>query len=250
MIQQGESLEALQEALGYRFTDPALLEAALVHESFANEREEDVQSYERLEFLGDSVLGLVVAGYLYERFPDLPEGRLAQIKATLVSTHHLAQRAREIGLGAHVRLGRGEQMSAGRKRVSLLADALEAVVGAVYLDGGFDASHGVVLKLLQDDMDLGEGLRRDFKSLLQEITQKHFKTLPEYHVMREEGPPHDRIFQVQVVFGGEALGEGTGPSKREASQEAAREALDKVRRGAPEWIRLMDQVPPNIDIGG
>lgn len=196
------------------------------------------------------MLGLVVAGYLYHRFPDLPEGRLAQIKAQLVSTAHLALKARELGLGAHVLLGRGEQLSAGRKRVSLLADALEAVVGAVYLDGGFEAAENLVLKFLQSDMDLGEGLRRDYKSLLQETTQKHFKTLPDYRVIKEEGPPHDRTFQVQVVFGGEVLGEGSGPSKREASQEAAREALDKVRRGAPEWIRLMDQVPPAIDIGG
>ena len=223
------NLDGLQEILGYRFADPGLLELALTHESYANERQGESGNNERLEFLGDAVLGLTVCRYLYDRHAHLPEGRLAQIKAHLVSTSYLARKARALDLGAFLLLGRGEDLSEGRSRKNVLADTLEALIGALYLDGDMDAAGPFILGLLQEAMDRKEGAQKDYKSLLQEHTQRLHKTLPEYHVTGEEGPPHDRVFLVQVDFLGETLGQGSGRSKREASQRAARQALELLR---------------------
>lgn len=225
----GPDLEGLQELLGYRFQDRSLLDLALTHESWANERQIDAGNNERLEFLGDSVLGLVVCRYLYDRHPGLPEGRMAQIKAHLVSTTYLARKAGSLDLGSYLRLGRGEVLSEGRTRKNVLADTLEALIGALYLDGGMEAARPFVLSLLQEAMDRMEGSQKDYKSLLQELTQRLHKSLPNYEVAAEEGPPHARTFLVRVDFLGEILGSGLGNSKREASQKAARQALEAMR---------------------
>lgn len=225
-------LDRLQDVLGHRFADRSLLELALTHESYANERQLDTGNNERLEFLGDAVLGLVVCQYLYERHRGLSEGRLAQIKAHLVSTSHLAREARAMNLGDYLLLGRGEDLSEGRSRRNVLADTLEAVIGALYLDGGLPVVQPFVLGLLQEAMDLMEGSQKDFKSLLQEHTQRLHKSLPRYLVVAEDGPPHDRMFRVEVDFLGEVLGTGAGRSKREASQKAAQQALEVLRRRA------------------
>lgn len=235
-------LDELQLNLGYCFQDHSLLQLALQHESYANEQAEGAHSNERLEFLGDAVLGMLVSSYLYHRHTDEPEGKLAQMKAFLVSTGHLAEKARGLELGGHVRLGRGEVLAEGRERVNLLADAYEALIGAVYLDGGLPAAEAVTMRHFREDMDDLSGARKDYKSLLQELTQRHFKALPIYEVVREEGPPHDRTFQVQVQFASHVLGEGSGRSKREASQKAAHQALEQAEEQSEVWQRLLDEL--------
>lgn len=225
----GDVRERLQERLGYRFRDPELLALALRHESSANESGEETFSNERLEFLGDSVLGLVVCDFLYRYYEAFPEGRLAQMKATLVSTEHLAEKARELDLGPCVELGRGEQ-EGSRDRANLLADTLEALLGAIHLEAGFEQAQKVILELFADELQAAQDLRRDYKSLLQEVTQRDFQCLPEYQVVDEIGPPHDRIFHVEVGLQGRNLGRGEGRSKREASQRAAEEALEKLQQ--------------------
>ncbi|MCA9796313.1 MAG: ribonuclease III [Candidatus Eremiobacteraeota bacterium] len=237
-------LAALEQRLGYSFVDRERLLLALTHESFVNEAEPAVESNERLEFLGDSVLGLVVASYLFKTYPELSEGDLARMKSHLVSTQHLAEIASGLELGDHLRLGRGELLTHGRKRRSLLADALEAVIGSVYLDGGFEPARQLVIRLLQEDMDNGLGLRKDYKSALQEWTQSHFKELPEYLVIREEGPPHERVFEVEVRFHDHRLGGGAGGSKRDASQVAAREALERIRNEEIRWQEWVENEEP------
>lgn len=218
-----KDLDALQELLEYRFNDPALLELALLHESYANENGLP-QSNERLEFLGDAVLGLAVSSYLFGRHAELSEGVLTKLRANLVSTRNLANRATLFGLGAYVKLGRGEEHSGGRERPNLQADLLEALVAAVYLDGGLEAASGLVFRLLGEDKD-DQTFRRDYKSQLQEYTARLRRQPPQYLLAEETGPPHRPIFRVQIDFEGRIVGEGTGPSKREAAQEAAREAL-------------------------
>jgi len=223
-VAQQIDLDTLQTRLGVRFNDPGLLRKALVHESFVNEYPHE-SSNERLEFLGDAVLGLVAGEMLYERFPFLREGELTRMKSALVNMLSLAGHARNLGLGQALVLGRGEEVSGGRERSSLLADALEALVGAIYLDSGYPAARGFVNVLFTGLLEGLPQLNRDFKSLLQQETQKHFKALPTYKVVREEGPSHARVFTVEVHFGDEVLGTGSGPSKKEAQQVAAQEAL-------------------------
>lgn len=228
-----EARQRLQQRLGYQFRDAELLALALRHESSANESEDEVLSNERLEFLGDSVLGLVVCDFLYRYYGDFPEGRLAQMKATLVSTEHLAEKARELDVGTSVELGRGEQ-EGSRDRANLLADTLEALFGAIHLEAGFETAQKIILELFSEELQAAQELRRDYKSLLQEITQRDFQCLPDYQVIEEIGPPHDRIFRVEVSLQGRRLGRGEGRSKREASQRAAEEALAALQRPAGE----------------
>ena len=227
---RGLDLEGLEALLGYRFQDPSLLVLALTHESYSNERQDVLGNNERLEFLGDAVLGLAVCRYLYERHPGLPEGRLAQIKGNLVSTANLACKARVLDLGSQLLLGRGETQARGGTRDNILADTLEAVIGALFLDGGMEVAELFVLSLLREAMDRMDGSQKDFKSLLQEHTQRLHKSLPHYEVVSEEGPPHERVFRVDVQFLGEYLGQGVGRTKREASQHAAQQALESLRR--------------------
>lgn len=229
------SWEALSLRLGYTFHRPELLSQAFIHESLVNEGMAEA-SNERLEFLGDSVVGLVVADYLFRNNPDLPEGQLAQMKGYLVSKKHLAVCAHRLGLGEYLQLGRGEENSGGKRRESLLANALEAVLGAVFLDGGFNQVRRTILRFLGEDMDRGVGSLKDAKSRLQERVQAVFSAVPEYRVVVEDGPSHEPHFEVEVVFGDEVLGWGDGPSKREASQVAAQAAIKVLRERGEGWF--------------
>jgi ribonuclease-3 len=219
---------ALDAALGIRFRDAALRETALTHRSYAFERSLDATN-ERLEFLGDSVLGLVVTDMAYDAFPAMPEGELAKLRAAIVNAQALADVARSLGLGALVRLGKGEEQSGGRDKASILADALEAVFGAVYLDLGLDAARGLIERLFRPLMEAyarGEG-DRDYKTILQELASRELHTMPEYR-LEERGPDHEKEFTATVFLEGQAMGTGIGRSKKEAEQRAAREAFDHM----------------------
>jgi ribonuclease-3 len=217
--------ESLDAALGIRFSDAEIRETALTHRSFAFEHSLDATN-ERLEFLGDSVLGLVVTDMVFEAFPDLPEGELAKRRAAVVNAQALAEVARSLGLGAMVRLGKGEEQSGGRGKASILADALEAVLGAVYLDLGLDEARRLIERLFRPLIEAyvrGE----DYKTILQELASRELRTMPEYR-LEERGPDHEKEFTATVFVAGEALGAGVGKSKKEAEQRAAREAFDHI----------------------
>ncbi len=220
--------EALDTALGIQFVDEDLRETALTHRSYAFEHGLDATN-ERLEFLGDSVLGLVVTDMAFASFPELPEGELAKLRAAIVNAQALADVARSLGLGSLVRLGKGEELSGGRDKASILADALEAVFGAVYLDLGLDETRRLLERLFRPLMEAyarGEG-DRDYKTILQELASRELHTMPEYH-LEERGPDHEKEFTATVFLGGESLGVGIGRSKKEAEQRAAREAFDHI----------------------
>lgn len=217
-------LRALEERLGRTFDDQDLLRRSLAHRSFCAENA-DCESNERLEFLGDAVLGLVVTDHIYRAYPDLPEGELAKLRAGVVSSRVLAEVAAELGLGGFLLLGRGEGLSGGREKPSILADTLEAVIAATYLDGGWPAASDLVLALLGDritDAALGPG-GADFKTRLQEQAAQYLEELPIYEI-EEEGPDHAKVFYARVVLCGGVRGAGTGRSKKQAEQEAARAA--------------------------
>lgn len=220
-----DELEILQERIGYYFRDISLLELAMTHESYANEHEADCGDNERLEFLGDSVLGMVVCLYLYNRHPKASEGSMAQVKGFVASTAFLAEKARVLHLGDFLRMGNGERASNGGNKSNVLADAMEALIGAIYLDGGFERAQSFICSILQNAMDNMEGSRRDYKSLFQEVVQKHFHILPTYKVVEESGPAHDKYFVIELVFNGCVLGRGEGKTKQTAGQGAAKEAL-------------------------
>jgi ribonuclease-3 len=219
----------LQTRIDCEFHDPALLELALSHRSYCAEHSA-VESNERLEFLGDAVLGLVVTDYMYRRYPLLPEGELAKIRASVVNAEVLAEVAAAIDLGPALLLGKGEDASGGRAKISILSDALEAVIAAVYLDGGWETAQRVVLALLETRIDEGaEGPGdRDYKSLLQELAARRFDRLPRYQV-RDEGPDHAKQFFATVLVGGVARGAGEGRSKKHAEQAAAAAAWAWLR---------------------
>lgn len=239
---------ALESALGFRFSDPSLLELALTHRSRQREGEASY-SNERLEFLGDSVLGTAVAEHLYRRYPDWTEGELTKLKAAAVSEVTLAKAARAIELGTHLRLSQGEEMGGGRDRQSILSDALEAVFGAVYLDGGEAAARQVILRVMGSMLDEIERQEheKDYKTILQELIQQQYKLTPEYHVVGESGPDHQKFFVMEVCFGGETLGTGSGRSKKQAEQVAAREAL---RRRERESALLEEENEAQVDSQG
>jgi len=223
--------EALDLALGIGFADPELRRAALTHRSYAFEQGLTLTN-ERLEFLGDSVLGLVVTEMSYRAFPDMPEGQLAKLRAAIVNMQALADVARSLDLGSVVLLGRGEEQSGGREKQSILADALEAVFGAVYLDRGLDAARALIERLFRPRMDAytrGEG-DRDYKTMLQELASQEIRSMPEYR-LSERGPDHEKEFTATVYLGGEAFGNGVGRSKKEAEQQAAREAFERMSAG-------------------
>ena len=218
----------LDLALGIAFRDAALRDTALTHRSYAFEQDLDATN-ERLEFLGDSVLGLVVTDMAYEAFPTMPEGELAKLRAAIVNAQALADVARSLDLGELVRLGKGEEQSGGRDKASILADALEAVIGAVYLDAGLDAARGLIERLFRPLMDAyarGEG-DRDYKTILQELASRDLRVMPEYR-LEERGPDHEKEFTATVFLNGHPLGTGVGRSKKEAEQRAAREAFDHM----------------------
>jgi ribonuclease III len=214
----------LTERLGHEFSDPAVLELALTHRSWCAEHPGH-DSNERLEFLGDSVLGLAVTDHLYAAYPRVTEGQLAKARAAVVSATTLAAVALELELGGELRLGRGEELSGGRAKPSILADGLEAVIGAVFLDGGWDVARRTVLALLGDRIisaASGPG-GQDFKTRLQELVAQRYD-LPPAYLLEERGPDHDKRFSATVLVAGEALGRGEGSSKKQAEQEAARSA--------------------------
>jgi ribonuclease III len=220
--------ESLDDALGVTLGDPALREAALTHRSFAFEQGLRVTN-ERLEFLGDSVLGLVVTDMAYAEHPDLPEGSLAKLRAAIVNMSALAEVARSLGLGDLVRLGKGEEQSGGRDKSSILADALEAVFGAVYLDRGLEVATELIERLFRPRMQAyvrGEG-DRDYKTILQELASQALRSMPEYR-LHERGPDHEKEFTATVHLGGESMGTGIGRSKKEAEQRAAHEAFTRL----------------------
>ncbi len=217
-------LDDLQVRLGVTFEDGDLLLRALTHRSYAFEHAPLVPN-ERLEFLGDAVLGLVVTDEIFHAHPEEQEGRLAKVRAAAVRTESLAEVAREMGLGAFVRLGRGESASGGADKDSILADALEAVLGAVYLDQGFPAAYAVVTQLFGERLDHlgGVGAALDYKTSLQELSASEFDGLPQYRVS-DSGPDHDKTFEAEVRVAGELVGHGSGHSKKVAEQEAAEQA--------------------------
>jgi ribonuclease-3 len=222
------SLESLDRALGVSFDDAALRTAALTHRSYAFEHGTEITN-ERLEFLGDSVLGLVVTDMAYASYPDLPEGALAKLRAAIVNMVALADVARSLGLGDMVLLGKGEELSGGRDKSSILADALEAVFGAMYLDRGLDVARELIERLFRPRMEAyarGEG-DRDYKTILQELASQELRSMPEYR-LEERGPDHAKEFTATVFVAGEALGTGMGRSKKEAEQQAAREAHSRI----------------------
>ena len=224
-------MDILEEKLGYTFTDKGLLRNALTHSSYANEhRAEGAVSNERLEFLGDSVLGMVVADHLYRTHPDMPEGELTRTRAALVCEESLHQVALGLDLGPHLRLGRGEDANGGRVRPSILADATEAVLAAVYLDGGIAPSRRLIRRLILDQ-EQEKAVDRDYKTALQELVQRTPGSPITYCLVKETGPDHCRVFVMEVSVGGQVSGQGKGRTKKEAEQMAARAALEKLGDG-------------------
>ncbi len=222
-------MRSLEEKLEYAFRDPALLENALTHSSRANESRGALQSNERLEFLGDSILGMVVADHLYHNHPDLPEGELTRTRAALVCEESLVQVARELDLGAYLRLGRGEEAGGGRQRPSIRADAVEAVLAAVYLDGGLEPVRRIIGKYILTREIAGLTQPRDYKTTLQEIVQREGAQVLQYTLTGESGPDHNKRFTVEVALNGKPLGSGEGHSKKEAEQMAAKAAIQKLQ---------------------
>ena len=224
-------MTALEERLGYSFRNRALLETALTHSSYANEnRASGIVCNERLEFLGDSVLGVTVADFLYRHFPDMPEGRMTRLRAELVCEQSLHRVALELHLGDYLRLGKGEEHNGGRKRASILSDAVESVIAAMYLDAGMETAAGFIHRCLLDDIRAIETPTfTDYKTSLQELVQRHSGQVLSYELVGEEGPDHAKTFRVQVCLNGEPLGRGTGRTKKEAEQTAAANALEALR---------------------
>lgn len=223
-----ESIRAFEEKIGYEFKDRTYIQTALTHSSFANEHKE-FNYNERLEFLGDSVLGLVVSDYLFRARNDLPEGKLTRLRANVVCEESLSAVARKINLGNHLFLGKGEKASGGSDRDSILADATEAVIAAIYLDGGFDQAKDFILSNLRDTIakNIDGNIFRDYKTILQEIIQGNNGKIS-YKLVGESGPDHNKEFEMQVKCGQETIGIGKGKNKKEAEKEAARDALVKM----------------------
>lgn len=222
-------IKDLEAAIGYRFKDISLLQNALAHSSYANERwHNSLLSNERLEFLGDSVLGMTVAEYLYRSFPDRPEGELTRMRADMVCEQTLAAVAGKIGLGGHLLLGHGEEQGGGRNRASILADAVESVIAACYLDGGFEPAKAFIQRFILCDVPVKQLHNRDYKTAFQELIQRQKDQIIRYTLIGEEGPDHNKQFRVAVSINGETVGQGTGTSKKRAEQDAARDALEKL----------------------
>lgn len=221
-------LELIEEKLGYVFENKDLLVLSLTHRSFINEYRGTLQHNERLEFLGDSVLGIVVADYLYHRLPDHPEGQLSQLRSRLVDANSCAQFLQKLKLGEHILLGKGETLTEGRTKTSILADVFEALLGAVYLDGGLGVAKSFLLFHFESEFEGAIGSPpRNYKAELQDFSQKQFQKPPNYKVVDETGPDHSKIFHVMVFIDEKEAGIGMGASKKEAEQRAAFDALSK-----------------------
>lgn len=223
-------MTTLEEKLGYTFQSPELLENALTHSSCANESRGKLQSNERLEFLGDSILGMVVADHLYRNHPDLPEGELTRTRSALVCEESLVEVAQALGLGEYLKLGKGEEAGGGRERPSIIADAVEAVLAAVYLDGGIGSARKLIQKFILD-REAEKSASRDYKTALQELVQRESGQVLGYQLIGAEGPDHAKIFSVEVDLNGIPIGQGRGRSKKEAEQNAAKAAIEKLKAG-------------------
>ncbi len=225
-------MDELEAKIGYSFKDRALLRTALTHSSYANERHGgDCQSYERLEFLGDSILGLITAEFLYAHEPRLPEGRMTKLRAELVCESSLYQVALKLELGKHMRLGRGEEHTGGRQRPSILADMVEAIIAAMYLDSGMEQSRRFVLEMILKDAPIDEShTNADYKTRLQELVQRKSDQHISYTMTGESGPDHNKLFSFSVSINGVPAGEGSGRTKKEAEQMAAMKALEALTK--------------------
>ncbi len=235
-------LDSFLKKQGWEIKNRAFYELALTHSSFAHEKGRPHDHNERLEFLGDAVLELIISSYLYNSYPGLLEGKLTKLRSDLVCETSLAAISGAIQLGGLLRLGRGELAAGGSRRPSLLADALEALIGAIYLDLGLESCRRHVLELYEPLLvDLQEGLlRKDYKTLVQELAQAQFGITPEYRIIRESGPDHDKIFQAEIVLDVKTIGQGMGRSKKESEQAAAKEA----------WVKLTEQKFPVKQLNG
>lgn len=220
----------LEEKIGYHFHNRELLKQALMHTSFSNEHHMGkLDNNERLEFLGDAVLEVISSDFLYHEYPDYPEGKLTRLRASLVCEPTLALCSRDLDLGSYLLLGKGENATGGRKRDSIVSDAMEAVIGAIYLDGGFDHARKFILRYILNDIE-NKQLFYDSKTILQEMVQSEHKNQLEYELLKEEGPDHDKQFTTRVLLGSQELGRGTGRTKKASEQEAAYYAILKLRK--------------------
>ena len=224
-------IKDLEAALGYKFRNITLLQNALTHSSYANERwHNSLLSNERLEFLGDSILGMVVAQYLYANFPDRPEGELTRMRADMVCETSLANIAARLNLGEHLLLGHGEERFGGRNRASILADAVESVIAAAFLDGGMEPAADIITRFVLCDVPVTKLHNADYKTALQELVQQKKNQTLCYRLVGESGPDHDKVFVAQVLLNDQVVGEGTGSSKKRAEQDAARIALEQLQK--------------------
>lgn len=220
-----EKLETLEAAIAYTFQTRQTLQSALSHSSYVNEQRGGRESNERLEFLGDSVLGMIAAEYFFAKYPDLPEGELTKLRAAAVCEPSLCAYAKQLNLGSFLLLGRGEEVTGGRERPSILADAFEALIAAVYLDGGMQAAKPFVLRFLENGAEV-QATVKDYKTMLQEVIQRNPEEHLEYVLEEENGPAHDRSFVVALHLNSNVIGRGEGKSKKLAEQQAAKQALD------------------------
>lgn len=222
-------IKELEAAIGYRFQNISYLQNALAHSSYANERwHNSLMSNERLEFLGDSILGMVVADHLYRSFPNRPEGELTRMRADMVCERALAKVANQIGLGGHILLGKGEELGGGRSRESILADAVESIIAACYLDGGMEAAKQFIDRFVLSDVPVTKLHNTDYKTALQELVQQKKNQTIQYTLVGESGPDHDKQFRVELTLNGEVVGHGIGTSKKRAEQEAAKVAFEAL----------------------
>jgi len=237
VVRLRDEFDLLERAIGYRFRDRGLLEHAMTHTSKANEDiSGGVFDNESLEFLGDALLGFVVADLLFREFPQFDEGEKSKTKAALVSTASLARQAEKLQLGDHLLLGRGEEKTGGRRKQALLADGYEALIAALYLDGGLEQARAFITREFRDQIDEARRhgtLGQDYKSALQEWLQAREQPLPDYRLVGTAGPDHSKLFEVAVVVSGEPVARATGTSKKEAEQEAARAALERLQSSRP-----------------
>lgn len=224
-----KKVSKIEEKLGYVFKDKGLLALAFTHRSFINENKHVTQHNERLEFLGDSILGLLVADYLYQQLPNTPEGDLSYLRSRLVEATSCVLYVTKLNIDGFLLLGKGERMNDGRGRESILADLFEAIIGAIYLDGGIEASREFLFHNFAEEIEsILKTPLRNWKAILQDYCQKKFQQPPEYHILNETGPDHSKIFLVSVALNECILGQGEGSSKKEAQQAAAQEALTKL----------------------
>ena len=220
----------LEKKIGYQFRDKSLLKQALTHSSFANEqRINKLKDYERLEFLGDAVLELISSDFLFHENPQMPEGKLTKLRSSMVCEPALAYCARDIELGRYMLLGKGEDMTGGRNRDSIVSDATEALLGAIYLDGGFEPAQAFVMKFILKDLE-DNRIFYDSKTVLQEMVQEGGNHPVEYRLLKEEGPDHSKSFTVEALINGESMGTGTGHTKKAAEQAAAYQAIREIKK--------------------